>query len=122
MSRTPGGLVLLDGGGGNGHPSASQRREQMLQIQLAQGAARENHYLTLIAYLVMAAGGTAVIPAQALGLQYDIGFGKDAETNALTYTASLHVEVSAAGIEPLPDETQPIVEPPPPEPEKEPTQ
>jgi hypothetical protein len=100
VSLTPGGLVLLDGkGNGNGHPSASLRREQMLQFQLAQGSARENHYLTLIAYLVITGGGKAVVPAQALGLQYDIAFTKDKETNATTYTASLHVE--------------PAVEPPP---------
>ena len=111
MSLTPSGLVLLDGrGNGNGHPSASLRREQMLQFQLAQGKARENHYLTLIAYLVITGGGKAVVPAQALGLQYDIAFSKEPETNAMVYTASLHLEPAVDAHPPEPPPVLPSEE------------
>jgi hypothetical protein len=91
-ARTPGGLVLL---GGNGHASASQRRETILQAEVASAAAAAAHYLTLIAVLVIQQGGKALIPPDALTKTYDIGFGKDAETGALIYTAEPHIEPPA---------------------------
>ena len=88
-ARTPGGLVLLDGPG-NGHPSASQRREQMLQMQLVKTEAAANHYLTLVAVLVMQQGGRVIIPHDAVEKSYELGFGKIAETGDLVYTAKPH--------------------------------
>jgi hypothetical protein len=104
MNRTEGGLVLFPGNG-NGHRSASERR-----IALAEAAA--NHFKSVIAVLVVQMGGDAVVPPGALLREYQMTVGQDA-TGAIVY----HVAPV-----PLPGETQPIVEtPPPPEPEKEPS-
>lgn len=88
-SRTPGGLVLLDSPG-NGHPSASQRREQILQLQLAQALSAAQHYLTIVAALVFQQGGKATIPFAAIEKNYDLGFGKVAETGDLIYTSKVN--------------------------------
>lgn len=109
--RTPGGLVLLDPPGGNGNPSASQRREATLQLQLAQTNAAAQHYLTLVAILVMQLGGKATIPAEQTKLNYEIGFGTN-EDGDIVYTAKPHEDepqiVAPDGAPASATDTQPV--------------
>ena len=103
MNRTDSGLILLNGGNGNGHASASQRR-----LLLAEAAA--NHFKSVIAVLVMQMGGSAMVPPAALLREYQMIVGQDYTTGAIDYNVA---PVPLPGDAP-PAETSP-------EPEKEPS-
>lgn len=100
--RTPGGLVLpgtFAPKEGNGHASASQRREAALKLQLAladqqirQLQAGANHYLSLVAILVERLGGKTTIAKADFDVRRALAWDIDEKTQAVTYSAKPHIE------------------------------
>jgi hypothetical protein len=72
------GLVLLNGG--NGHRSASQRREEQL-------LAFNDHLLKVIAVLTIQQGGLSMVSGASLKRQYDLTTTRDPLTGNLVYSA-----------------------------------